>query len=159
MNKQEAKLAIEIEKQLIQISNERIVAAQKILDSVDSVLSPGFYFLSASHNQKLLSYEGTGGKHPFQSRELAENYAKAFNTFLKLRHQAGTVPSTLSPQYIIEWNFSEEGELIVVSSDLFYKFNTWSPCFEDKEAAEKAIEVITKDRIIHMVKTFSHYAE
>ena len=89
----------------------------------------------------------------FQTKELAENYAKAFNTFLQLRHCEGTVPSlTDKNQYFIEMDYGDA--LFVDSTASSLKFGYVCPAFKTAELAKKAIDTVGSTNLIHMFKTF-----
>jgi hypothetical protein len=90
----------------------------------------------------------------FQTQELAEEYAKAIDTMLLLRHQKGSVPVKDTEQYTIE----EDDDSLVVESwtCVFNKTRVISPCFETEEDALNAIQNVGEDNIKHMFATFHH---
>lgn len=94
------------------------------------------------------------------SRVCAESYATALNTFMKLRHQPGTVAARHDVlQWIIEVDYPSlnRPELRIASYiSLSNKTTRLSPCFNTKEAALNAAIAITRERIIDMFKTFHH---
>lgn len=96
----------------------------------------------------------------FQSEALADNYARAFTTFLKLRHQPGTVPPS---QDHLQWSISVEEDFQFIADkgwwNLESKLLSIFPCFETQEDAINAINAIGQDALAHMVKTFGHYEE
>lgn len=102
----------------------------------------------------------------FQNVELASNYAKAFDTFLLLRHQPGTEPASNYAQYQLELDrarvssdtidYKEFFVDAIARSILTTKANKFSPCFATLKDAERAKETIGQERLMHMFKTFHH---
>lgn len=123
-----------------------------VYDLMATVTSPGWY----EHGNL------------FQTRQLANDYAEAFDTFLLLRHQPGTVPPTGYSQFALELfkNYDydrderqERGEVfikIISRANMSSKLNKFSPMFGTLEDARGAIETIGEERLIHMFKTFHH---
>ena len=92
------------------------------------------------------------GENYFESLKQACDYAEAFETFLLLRRQPGTVKVVDGePQW-------------VVSGDVFpdsfqtreYKLSKISPVFTNRANCEAAINAIGAERLHHMFNTFHH---
>lgn len=85
---------------------------------------------------------------------ISDEYFKAFKTFILLRHQEGTeVPLDEEMQYLIRLN-KDRGLYVDVWQRIGNKVTAISPCFRTVDHAEKAINFIGKENIIHMFKTF-----
>lgn len=123
----------------------------------DSLLQEGVYYLAEDGGS---GFEGNGPcdvsqkvPNSFQSGHISQAYAKAFETFLLLRHQPGTVKAEDGIQWLIRAR--EEGG---VYSDNFwcdsYKVDYISPCFKTKEHAEAAIQTIGEEQLMQMFNTF-----
>lgn len=95
------------------------------------------------------------GNDMFQNRPLADDYAKAFSTFLALRHQPGTVPAALGTySYIIR---PVQGTGVSVDTmNGTYILEGLSPAFKDRASACAAVDKLGADNILHMMKTFHH---
>jgi len=94
----------------------------------------------------------------FQTSDLVENYSNAFNTFLLLRHQPGTVPTSNHTQFLIEMWVSCGVPVVEpqARTDEASKMSKISPSFVTEEAAKRAIKTIGKNRLMHMFRTFHH---
>jgi len=91
----------------------------------------------------------------FTTKEQAENYCKAFETFLELRRCEGSEPAMNNKkQYMLGLHTSSI--LLVVEGyyGLENKLDKLSPCFVSREKAEAAFDKIGKENILHMFKTF-----
>jgi len=93
----------------------------------------------------------------FQSQELTDNYAKAFNTFLALRHCEGSEPAVdKKEQWCIRVDcFSLKPDVCVYGME-YAKITELSPMFSSEEYARAAIDCVGEKNIIHMFKTFHH---
>lgn len=180
MNKDQAFARLkELQAQAASIQIE-VQTLRKIMEAPDSLLTkpvPGSkqdYWIVGSGGPDGFNVEWCGAytKEPepyssgniFQSEECAENYAKAMDTLLLLRHQPGTEPAKdTRTQFVIEpdWQLSEEGNpsLYIKARELgglIYKMARVSPCFKTMKDAKNAIEVVGAEAILHMFKTLHH---
>lgn len=100
-------------------------------------------------------YGGRGNIFP--TRALANAYAKAFNTFLLLRHQPGTEPASDEyDQYFIRLRSGGDGAQVDPIGCKDYKMTEMSPCFSTHAMAQAAITAVGEDNILHMFRTFHH---
>ena len=99
-------------------------------------------------------YVGSG--NIFQSQEIAEEYAHAFNTFLLLRHQPGTVPADANEQWLIKLDLNTLKIRTVLTRALAWKLGRLTPCFSSQQAALDAVETVGVSAIVHMFNTFQH---
>lgn len=100
-------------------------------------------------------YECNGNIFPTQA--LADAYAKAFNTFLLLRHQPGTEPASDEyDQYFIRLRSGGDGAQIDPIGCKDYKMTEMSPCFSTRAMAQAALTAVGEDNILHMFRTFHH---
>lgn len=98
-----------------------------------------------------------------QSEDLAAAYAEAFDTFLLLRHQPGTVSAgDVCFKYVIHIvDAVARGYYLSVDNvaSSWLRTNQISPCFDSKESARAAIAAVGEDRILRMFKTFHHVTD
>ena len=87
----------------------------------------------------------------------ADDYAKAFNTFFALRHCEGSEPAKdVVPQYIIVLGDSIVDSLCICEYlSILTKIERATVCFDTEENANKAIETVGEENILHMMKTFA----
>lgn len=92
----------------------------------------------------------------FQSEELAQAYADAIDTMLMLRHQPGTCPPSAKKNQWMIWPSDEKCNSLEFFTFYYLasKCSMISPCFNSKDDALQAIEVVGKTRILNMFKTF-----
>lgn len=85
---------------------------------------------------------------------ISGNYYKAFKTFILLRQQEGSEPPKDGEQWCIVCNSSTVE--LYVSSFIHQdnKINRLIPSFKTVEYAQKAINFVGEENIIHMFKTF-----
>lgn len=96
-------------------------------------------------------------KTTFQSQELADNYAKAFNTFLALRHCEGSEPvKSETQQWSIVIDYTMTYLTVPCSTSTHYKVVELSPMFSSAKHAQAAINTVGEKNIIRMFKTFHH---
>lgn len=99
----------------------------------------------------------TEGLPAFRSEAIATDYAKAFETLLKLRAQKGVVPMVHGTwQYLIE-GFSDGNSLqICKRRDAGVKQSrSFSPAFENESDANAALSAVGKDNIIKAMKVLA----
>lgn len=89
----------------------------------------------------------------FNSKESAEAYQKAIETFMELRRCAGSVTPCEGYQYILRLNQYLDVHVACVDS-YFIKYSDISPCFNTREDASNAVEKLGAEDIKHMFKTF-----
>lgn len=91
----------------------------------------------------------------FQTFELANNYAKAIETLLELRHQPGVARANEegTTQYIIIPPGEQDKVRTCECECTATKLAVISPQFESVESAENAIKAIGENRLMHMFKT------
>ena len=87
----------------------------------------------------------------------AEDYAKAFNTFFALRHCEG---SETAKDGVLQFNIVLEDSIVdslCVGEclSILTKINRATVCFDTEENANKAIETVGEENILHMMKTFA----
>lgn len=123
------------------------------------------YRVSATGYGRLRSYTGAivasndgpyNHGNNFQSEELADAYAEAFDTLLLLRHQPGTVAPTGAIQWLISVNFYLTTCSTLMEDNKFKKLTRITPCFASEEHAKQAIETVGEERILRMFKTLHH---
>ena len=87
-------------------------------------------------------------------KNILDEYYKAFKTFLLLRQQEGSEPPKDGEQWCIVCNSSTVE--LYVSSFIHQdnKINRLIPSFKTVEYAQKAINFVGEENIIHMFKTF-----
>lgn len=89
-----------------------------------------------------------------ENENISNNYYGALQTFILLRQQEGSeVPLDGEMQYLIRLN-KDRGLYVDVWQRIGNKVTAISPCFRTVDHAEKAINFIGKENIIHMFKTF-----
>lgn len=121
-------------------------------DAYDGTVS-----FQTSSRKAVVATEYSGG-NIFQSQELTEAYAEAFDTMLLLRHQPGTVTATWNlTQWVIQ---PSDDHMLTLEVDdwigLASKSGFISPCFATESDALRAIKTVGEERILRMFKTLHH---
>lgn len=93
----------------------------------------------------------------FSSREDAEAYKDAINTFLMLRKCEGsTTTKERVAQWLIEYDVEAEKVITTRRYVLSSKISRLSPAFDTEANAQKAIKTIGKDKLTALFKTTHH---
>lgn len=91
------------------------------------------------------------------TKELAEAYSSAFETFIKLRQQPGSVGASIDGYHYFIHPSTTNICIVTKRQDITHKLAHISPCFSTQEYAEAAIKNVGEETILQMMRTFSHY--
>ena len=129
-----------------------------LLERVEAGVGNSYYtvtgYNSVAYNQSNTDKEETYKGNSFTTQEQAENYRKAFETFLELRRCTGTVKVKNNVE---QYTIGLEYDLSICTRSyrgLDSKGECLSPCFSTGTAALNAIETVGEENILHMFKTF-----
>jgi hypothetical protein len=84
--------------------------------------------------------------------EIASHHVKAIQTLYRLLSMANPMEENRT-----QWQIVNHQNLSIVVDNYcynFYKLSEISPCFNTEEAAQKAIDTIGEEAILHMMNTF-----
>jgi len=148
------KQAEELQKQINEPEKPKALLERVEEGSVDAY----YYFtsmndiaLATANNTSPNTYKGT----VFTTQEQAENYRKAFEVFLELRRCEGSEVVSTDTQFVIR-PFDSTVDCIEVaeSTHCAAKASDISPCFDSRESANRAINKLGAENILHMFRTF-----
>ena len=151
----------ELHQRLLDIQAEIAELKSKEEEDSGSVLPPfGGWYIPEAWSQKYGEPEAIGwdvevtdDQNIFPSEKSAEAYRDAFSVMLELRRQPGSCPIDANKG---EWYIDPDGDVMCDDARVAYIL---SPAFTSTEWAEKAIEVVGKDKIIAAYNTLLYGAK